>query len=81
MRAINIFGGIAQHHHLRWPSQVVVLGDTPKDIDCAHHHGCRCLATATGAFTVDELSDADVVFADLAESETVYTAILKLAGM
>ena len=63
------------------PSQVVVLGDTPKDIDCAHHHGCRCLATATGAFTVEELSDADVVFADLAESETVYKAILQLAGM
>ena len=63
------------------PSQVVVLGDTPKDIDCAHHHGCRCLATATGAFTVDELSDADVVFGDLAESETVYAAILQLAGM
>ena len=63
------------------PSQVVVLGDTPKDIDCAHHHGCRCLATATGAFTVEELSEADLVFGDLAESETVYASILELAGM
>ena len=63
------------------PSQVVVLGDTPKDIDCAHHHGCRCLATATGAFSVEELSEADVVFPDLAESETVFKSILELAGM
>ena len=61
-------------------SQVVILGDTPKDIDCAHHHGCRCVATATGAYTVEELSAADLVFRDFAESETVYHAIVELAS-
>ncbi len=34
---------------------VIVIGDTPKDIACAHAFGARCLAVATGSYTVDEL--------------------------
>lgn len=32
------------------PHQVIVIGDTPKDIACAHAMGARCLAVATGVF-------------------------------
>lgn len=32
-----------------------VIGDTPKDIACAHAIGARCLAVATGSFTAVEL--------------------------
>lgn len=32
-----------------------VIGDTPKDIACAHAIGARCLAVATGNFSVEEL--------------------------
>lgn len=32
-----------------------VIGDTPKDIACAHAIGARCLAVATGRFTAAEL--------------------------
>lgn len=32
-----------------------VIGDTPKDIACAHAIGARCLAVATGSFTTTEL--------------------------
>jgi phosphoglycolate phosphatase-like HAD superfamily hydrolase len=32
-----------------------VIGDTPKDIACAHAMGARCLAVATGRFTAAEL--------------------------
>jgi phosphoglycolate phosphatase len=32
-----------------------VIGDTPKDIDCAKAIGVRCLAVATGRFTTSEL--------------------------
>jgi phosphoglycolate phosphatase len=32
-----------------------VIGDTPKDIACAHAVGARCLAVATGRFTAAEL--------------------------
>ncbi len=32
-----------------------VIGDTPKDIACAHAMGARCLAVSTGRFTAAEL--------------------------
>lgn len=32
------------------PEQVIVIGDTPKDVACAHAMGARCLAVATGKF-------------------------------
>ncbi len=37
------------------PHQVIVIGDTPKDIACAHAMGARCLAVATGVFKPDSL--------------------------
>lgn len=36
--------------------EVVIIGDTPKDIACARALGARCMAVATGAFSVDQLS-------------------------
>jgi phosphoglycolate phosphatase len=35
----------------------LVIGDTPKDIACAHAIGARCLAVATGRFSVAELQE------------------------
>ncbi len=40
------------------PDETVVVGDTPKDIDCARAMGAACVAVATGRFTVDELRAA-----------------------
>jgi phosphoglycolate phosphatase-like HAD superfamily hydrolase len=45
-------------------SQTIVIGDTPRDIACAHADGLRCLAVATGPYGVDELSAADAVARD-----------------
>ncbi len=39
------------------PDRVVVIGDTPLDVDCAHAHGARALAVATGVFGIDALRD------------------------
>ena len=39
-------------------SHVVIVGDTPRDIECAHAIGATCLAVATGRFTVEQLADA-----------------------
>ncbi len=49
------------------PRRVVVIGDTPRDIDCAQQNGCRSIAVATGWHTVEQLeaSGADVVLPDL----------------
>lgn len=41
--------------------QTVVVGDTPGDIACARADGLRCVAVATGSFTVEQLSGADAV--------------------
>jgi phosphoglycolate phosphatase len=44
-----------------------IIGDTPKDIACAHAFGARCLAVATGSFTVSQLTEhrADLVVENL----------------
>lgn len=38
------------------PEQLVIIGDTPRDIRCAHHFGSVAVAVATGAFSRDELA-------------------------
>lgn len=37
------------------PAETLVIGDTPKDIACAHAIGARCLAVSTGRFSRQEL--------------------------
>jgi phosphoglycolate phosphatase len=56
--------------------RVIVIGDTPHDIECARVAGARCIAVATGGFTVEQLRElgADEVLADLSDTE----AVLKL---
>ena len=36
-------------------ADVIVIGDTPKDIRCAEAFGAKCLAVATGQYSADEL--------------------------
>ena len=47
--------------------EILVIGDTPKDVACAHAFGVKCVAVATGAFNEDQLAacGADRVVADL----------------
>jgi phosphoglycolate phosphatase-like HAD superfamily hydrolase len=56
------------------PKRVVVIGDTPLDIDCAHAHGCIALAVATGHHDVNELraAGADVVVQDLSDPAPLF---------
>jgi len=35
--------------------EILVIGDTPKDIDCARHIGAKILAVATGGHTQEDL--------------------------
>ena len=50
-----------------------IIGDTPKDIACAHAIGARCLAVATGRFTAEDLekSGADKVVETLEDAAGV----------
>jgi phosphoglycolate phosphatase-like HAD superfamily hydrolase len=62
------------------PEHFIVIGDTPKDIDCARHFGARAVAVGSGRFYSTEellthnpdkflpdLSDVDLVLGTLAE--------------
>ncbi|NUQ64735.1 MAG: HAD family hydrolase [Pirellulales bacterium] len=48
------------------PADTIVLGDTPRDVDCAKANGCLAVAVATGQFSVDILrcTAADLVLSD-----------------
>jgi phosphoglycolate phosphatase len=62
------------------PAGVIVIGDTPRDVACAHAHGARCVAVATGEYTADRLrlAGADVVFEDLSDTAAVLEALGKV---
>jgi phosphoglycolate phosphatase-like HAD superfamily hydrolase len=49
------------------PKQVLVVGDTPKDLDAAHGAGCVAVGVATGHYTREQLEEAgaDVVLDSL----------------
>ncbi|MHC5113404.1 MAG: HAD family hydrolase [Planctomycetota bacterium] len=62
-------------------ARVVIIGDTPHDVDCARANGCRVIAVATGGYTsealatcepdllVDDLSDTDQIVAWIAGTD------------
>lgn len=45
------------------PARLLIIGDTPLDVDCAHAHGAVAVAVATGLYSVDALhaTGADLV--------------------
>lgn len=57
---------------------VVVIGDTPHDIDCGRAAGAHTIAVATGPFAADALRThgADIVLENLADTDAVIAAIL-----
>lgn len=40
------------------PDEVLVVGDTPRDVECASANGVACLAVATGHYSAEELREA-----------------------
>jgi phosphoglycolate phosphatase-like HAD superfamily hydrolase len=51
------------------PADVIIVGDTPHDISCAHRGGAKAIAVATGNYTLDVLSGCrpDVLVQDLTD--------------
>lgn len=58
----NLLGPVAVQRmqektgHTYPPEEVIVIGDTPKDIACAAALGARCLAVGTGVFAATALA-------------------------
>lgn len=59
-------------------SRIVVIGDTPADIECGRSLGVRAIGVATGAYTVEELwrHAPHAVFETLADTHGVVQAIV-----
>ena len=58
---------------------MVIIGDTPRDIGCARAFGACAIAVATGWHTVDDLTAhrPDHVFADFSDRRRALAAILE----
>jgi phosphoglycolate phosphatase len=59
-------------------SSVVVVGDTPRDVECGKHSGTKTVAVATGRFNLGalEATGADRVLADLGDLAGSVDALL-----
>jgi phosphoglycolate phosphatase len=62
------------------PARVIVVGDTPRDVDCAHAHCCFAFAVATGGYSIAELeaAGADAVVSDLADPTPLLETISRV---
>ena len=60
--------------------KVVVIGDTPADIECGRELGARAIGVASGHYSVDDLKKYSpyAVFPSLADTSTVLETILSV---
>jgi len=74
---IAVERAVARGHPRVPPDRIVVIGDTPRDVECAAAGGARSMGVATGSATVAQLraAGADVVFETLADTARVVSAI------
>jgi phosphoglycolate phosphatase len=55
------------------PAEAWVIGDTPRDLECARAGGCKCLLVGTGRYRAVDLAalGADALFEDLSDTARV----------
>ncbi|HET9916356.1 MAG TPA: HAD family hydrolase [Candidatus Binatia bacterium] len=60
--------------------QCVIVGDTPKDLECARANGMKCLLVGTGRYPVEELEywQPDACLADLSDTQEVVALLATL---
>ena len=60
------------------PHEVVVIGDTPRDVECARAFGAVAVAVASGMCSRDELAatSPDLLLDDLADVDAAISALL-----
>ena len=69
----------AEHHGNEVEGErIVVIGDTPADMQCGQAIGARAIGVATGRFSVEQLSEhgAVAVFENLADTAAVIAAMM-----
>lgn len=60
------------------PERIFILGDTPRDIECARAIGAVAVAIATGDYSPEMLAaeNPDFLFSDLSDTDSVLSALL-----
>ncbi len=60
------------------PESAVIVGDTPRDVECGKHEGTRTVAVATGRIPREQLeaTGADAVFDDFSDVGSVIEVLL-----
>jgi phosphoglycolate phosphatase len=60
----------------------VVVGDTPRDVECARIYGARSIAVATGPYSLEKLKDtgADLVVPDLSDTAQIMECLQVFAN-
>ena len=60
------------------PESAVIVGDTPRDVECGKHVGARTVAVATGRITRGRLetTGADAVFDDFSDVASVIKVLI-----
>jgi phosphoglycolate phosphatase len=61
-------------------ARCIIVGDTPKDLDCARANGMKCLLVGTGRYPVEELEywQADACLPDLSDTQEVVQLLASL---
>jgi phosphoglycolate phosphatase-like HAD superfamily hydrolase len=56
---------------------IVIIGDTPHDIDCGRHLNVRSIGVATGGYSHEQLAEQrpDHLFEDLSDIDRIFSAI------
>lgn len=72
-----------QRARTRWgiefdPADVLVIGDTPRDVECGRAHGLTTVGVATGGFGADVLTEAgaDHVVLDFSDTDRMTELLL-----
>jgi len=54
--------------------ECIIIGDTPRDVQCARIYGAVCIGVATGPYSIDELreSGTDYVVKDFSRYENLF---------
>lgn len=76
--AVAVDRAAALHGRRYVGKDIVVIGDTPADVECGADLGVTAVAVATGRHTVEELAGyaPDHVFADFSDWRAAYAAIM-----
>jgi phosphoglycolate phosphatase-like HAD superfamily hydrolase len=53
------------------PARFIIIGDTPRDVECAKYAGMKCVSVTTGDYTREQLSpyNPEVIIDNLSEPE------------